>query len=68
MHSDCIPDLVLVYCSFVGVLMFRFLLGMVLGASATSGLGLQIVMGAIGIGFMAWGFYSMWMNGELNEY
>lgn len=48
--------------------MFRFLLGMVLGASATSGLGLQIVMGAIGIGFMAWGFYSMWMNGELNEY
>lgn len=48
--------------------MFRFLLGMVLGASATSGLGLQIVMGAIGLGFMVWGFYSMWMNGELNEY
>lgn len=48
--------------------MFRFLLGMVLGASATSGLGLQIVMGTIGLGFMLWGFYSMWMNGELNEY
>lgn len=48
--------------------MFRFLLGMVLGASATSGLGLQIVMGAIGLGFMVWGFYSMLMNGELNEY
>jgi hypothetical protein len=41
---------------------------MVLGASATSGLGFQIVMGAIGLGFMTWGFYSMWMNGELNEY
>ncbi len=48
--------------------MFRFLLGMVLGASAASGLGFQIVMGAIGLGFMTWGFYSMWMNGELNEY
>jgi uncharacterized membrane protein len=48
--------------------MFRFLLGMVLGASATSGLGFQIVMGAIGLGFMTWGFYSMLMNGELNEY
>jgi len=29
--------------------MFRFLLGMVLGASATSGLGLQLMMGAIGL-------------------
>lgn len=48
--------------------MFRFLLGMILGASAASGLGFQIVMGAIGLGFMVWGFYSMWMNGELNEY
>lgn len=48
--------------------MFRFLLGMVLGASATSGLGFQIVMGAIGFGFMAWGFYTMYANGELNEY
>ena len=48
--------------------MFCFLLGMVLGASATSGLGLQIVMGAIGIGFIVWGFYSKWMDGELNEY
>lgn len=45
--------------------MFRFLLGMVLGASATSGLGLQIVMGTIGLGFMAWGFYAMYINGEL---
>jgi hypothetical protein len=41
---------------------------MVLGASATTGLGLQLVMGAIGIGFMAWGFYAMYMNGEFNEY
>ena len=48
--------------------MFRILLGMVLGASATTGLGLQIVMGTIGFGFMAWGFYSMLMNGELNEH
>lgn len=45
--------------------MLRFLLGMVLGASATSGLGLQIVMGAIGLGIMAWGFYSMYINGQL---
>lgn len=45
--------------------MLRFLLGMVLGASATSGLGLQLVMGIIGFGFMVWGFYAMIMNGEL---
>jgi hypothetical protein len=45
--------------------MLRFLLGMVLGASATSGLGLQIVMCSIGLGSMAWGFYSMYTNGEL---
>lgn len=45
--------------------MFRFLLGMVLGASATSGLGLQLVMGTIGLGFMIWGFYAMYINGEL---
>ena len=42
--------------------MLRFLIGMVLGASATTGLGLQIVMGTIGFGFMAWGFYSMLIN------
>jgi hypothetical protein len=48
--------------------MFRFLLGLVLGASATTGLGLQIVMGAIGLGFMVWGFYAMYANGDLNEY
>ena len=48
--------------------MFRFLLGMVLGASAATGLGFQIVMGAIGLGFMAWGFYTMYTNGELDEY
>ena len=47
--------------------MFRFLLGMVIGASATSGLGLQIVMGTIGLGFMIWGFYSMYINGELSN-
>jgi len=45
--------------------MLRLLMGMVLGASATTGLGLQIVMGAIGLGFMSWGIYSMYMNGEL---
>ena len=45
--------------------MIRFLLGMVLGASATTGLGLQMVMGAIGLGLMAWGFYSLYTNGEL---
>lgn len=48
--------------------MFRILLGMVLGASATTGLGLQIVMGSIGFGFMVWGFYAMYANGDLNEY
>ena len=48
--------------------MFRFLLGMVLGASAATGLGLQIVMGTIGLGLMAWGFYAMYISGELNEY
>lgn len=47
--------------------MFRFLLGMVLGASAATGLGFQIVMGAIGLGFMVWGFYSMYINGELSN-
>ena len=45
--------------------MFRFLLGMVLGASAATGLFFQVVMGTIGLGFMAWGFYAMYMNGEL---
>jgi hypothetical protein len=47
--------------------MFRFLLGMVIGASATTGLGMQIVMGAVGLGFMAWGFYVMYINGELSS-
>ena len=46
--------------------MFKFLLGMVLGASAATGLGFQLVMGAIGFGFMIWGFYVMYANGELN--
>jgi nitrogen fixation-related uncharacterized protein len=40
---------------------------MVLGASATTGLGLQIVMGTIGFGFMAWGFYSMYINGQFED-
>lgn len=47
--------------------MYRFLLGMVLGASATTGLGMQIVMGSIGLALMVWGFYAMYMNGELND-
>lgn len=47
--------------------MFRILLGIVLGASATSGLGLQIVLGTIGLGLMAWGFYAMYINGELQD-
>ena len=47
--------------------MLRFLLGMVIGASATSGLGLSLVMGAVGLGFMAWGFYVMYINGELEN-
>lgn len=45
--------------------MFRLLLGIILMASATTGLGLQIVMGTIGFGFMVWGFYAMYINGEL---
>lgn len=48
--------------------MFRFLLGMVLGASAATGLGFQLVMGLVGLGFMLWGFYGMYISGELNEY
>ena len=48
--------------------MFRFLLGMTLGASATTGLGVSLVFGAIGLGFMTWGFYAMYMNGELSEH
>jgi hypothetical protein len=48
--------------------MFRFLLGMVIGASAASGLGLSLVMGAVGLGLMAWGFYVMYSNGELSEH
>ena len=48
--------------------MFRFLLGMVLGASAATGLGFQIVMGTTGLGLMVWGFYAMYISGELNEY
>ena len=47
--------------------MLRFLLGMTLGASATTGLGVSLVLGAIGLGFMAWGFYAMYMNGELEN-
>ena len=47
------------------MVMFRILLGMVLGASAATGLGLQIVMTTIGLALMAWGFYAMYMNGEL---
>lgn len=47
--------------------MLRFLLGMILGASAATGLGFQLVMGAIGLGFMSWGIYSMYMNGELED-
>lgn len=45
--------------------MFRILLGMVLGASAATGLGFQIVMATIGLALMAWGFYAMYVNGEL---
>lgn len=47
--------------------MLRFLLGMVLGASAASGLGFQLVMGSIGLGLMVWGFYVMYTNGELSS-
>jgi hypothetical protein len=47
--------------------MIRILMGITLAASATSGLGLQIVMGAIGLGLMAWGFYSMYINGQLED-
>lgn len=48
--------------------MFRFLLGIVIGASATTGFGLQFVLGIVGLGFMLWGFYAMYINGELNEH
>lgn len=43
----------------------KLVMGLFLMASATTGLGLQIVMGTIGFGFMAWGFYSMIIKGEL---
>lgn len=45
--------------------MLRILLGMILGASAATGLGFQFVMGTIGFGFMAWSLYLMYINGEL---
>lgn len=48
--------------------MFRFLLGVVIGASATTGLGMGIVMGFVGLGFMLWGFYAMYISGELDNY
>lgn len=47
--------------------MLRFLMGMMLGASATSGIGLQIVLGSIGLGLMTWGFYTMYMEGLFYE-
>lgn len=47
--------------------MLRILMGIVLGGSATSGLGLQIVMGAIGLALMIWGFYGMLLNGQFED-
>ena len=48
-------------------MLLRFLLGMVVCASATSGLGLQIVLITIVLVFKIWCFYVMYMKGELNE-
>lgn len=48
--------------------MIRFVTGMFVCASTTTGLGLQIVMGLIGLSLMAWGFYGMYQKGYMNDY
>lgn len=46
--------------------MLKMFIGLALMASATTGLGLQIVMGAIGLGFFLYSFYELVRSGELN--
>lgn len=47
--------------------MLKMTIGLFLMASATTGLGLQIVMGAIGLGLFMWSFVEMAKNGAFNE-
>lgn len=44
----------------------KMTIGLFLMASATTGLGLQIVMGAIGLGFFIYSFIELAKSGELN--
>lgn len=44
--------------------MFRIALGLVMLVSAITGLGVQAVLGAVGIGFLAYGAYAMLGTGE----
>lgn len=47
--------------------MLRMILGLFLMASATTGLGLQIMFGLIGLGFFVWSFVEMIRSGELER-
>lgn len=44
--------------------MFRILLGMIMLVSAITGLGAQAIMGAVGVGFLIYGFYAMLREGD----
>ena len=46
--------------------LLKMTIGLFLMASATTGLGFQIVMGTIGIGFFLYSFYELARSGELN--
>lgn len=48
------------------MIMLRMVMGLFLMASATTGLGLQIMFGLIGLGFFLWSFYELAMSGELD--
>lgn len=48
------------------MIMLRMILGLFLMASATTGLGLQIMFGLIGLGFFLWSFYELAHSGELD--
>lgn len=43
--------------------MLKMTIGLFLMASATTGLGLQIVFGAIGLGMFMWSFVNLAQNG-----
>jgi len=47
--------------------MLKMTIGLFLMASATTGLGLQIVFGVIGLGFFAYSFMELAQSGALND-